>query len=257
MAIGDPMRQGRFYVGTSGWVYPHWRGLFYPEPLKQDQWLDYYCQHFDTVEVNNTFYHLPSKAAFEHWREATPSDFRFCVKASRFITHMKKLKDPASSTHKFLEHAAGLGNKLAMVLFQLPPFWKLNLDRFRAFLEFLADQEIIQPLRATFEIRNSEWFNEQVFALLSAANVALCFADWPELKVDKPVTADFVYLRRHGPSELYSSDYTDEMLRADAERVCQWLNQEKDVFAYFNNDVGGFAIKNALRLRDLVEDGLG
>ncbi len=244
------MSKGHVYIGTSGWNYKHWGGgVFYPPDLPQRLWLPFYCQYFDTVEINNTFYHLPEKKVFENWRKTTPENFLFVVKASRFITHMKKLKEPETSTKRFLENASGLGNKLGPILFQLPPFWNLDLARLEDFLTYLQRQTVVKPFHVAFEIRNVSWQQEQLFELFQLHNISLCLSDWPELEIDSPLTADFVYLRRHGPTYLYSSDYSEEQIEKDAHNIKAWVTEGKDVFVYYNNDAFGFAIKNALQLK--------
>lgn len=247
------MKSDKFRIGTSGWNYKHWSGIFYPHDLKQKDWLGHYCQFFDTVEINNTFYQLPKKEVFEKWRSSVPDTFLFIVKASRFITHMKKLKDPEVSAGNFLENVSGLGEKLGPVLFQLPPFWKINSQRLEEFLEYLTKQNIVTNLRVAFELRNPTWAQEEIYALFRNYNVALCFADWPDLTINDPVTADLVYLRRHGPATLYASGYSNDQLKQDASHIKTWLSQGKEVFAYFNNDTGGYAIRDALNLRRMVE----
>jgi len=249
------MSKGRVYIGTSGWIYPHWGGgVFYPPELRQEEWFNYYSRHFRTVEINNTFYCLPKREVFENWRRSSPDGFIFVVKASRFITHMKKLKDPASSTRNFLTNASGLGEKIGPVLFQLPPFWNLNLERLREFVQYLNSQEIIPNIKVVLEIRNPTWFCPEVFQILRENNVALCFADWPDLKVREPVTADFIYLRRHGPTSLYSSGYSDEELARDAREIKNWIKEGKDVYVYFNNDAHGWAVKNAKTLEEILRN---
>lgn len=240
-------------IGTSGWSYKHWgNGVFYPPKLAQREWLAFYSKHFNTVEVNSTFYHLLKKSVFEKWKDTVPGDFLFVVKASRFITHLKRLKEPESSTAKFLENISGLGEKLGPVLVQLPPSMPFDAVRLRNFLDVITNVKIIPNLRLALEVRNSSWLNEHAFWILRQKNVALCFADWPGLKVDSPVTADFVYLRRHGPDEAYSSDYSIEMLQHDARKISAWNNHGLDVYVYFNNDIGGYAVKNALQLQGLL-----
>ena len=250
----DKMSNGKVYIGTSGWNYKHWsNGVFYPPGLNQKEWLDYYSKVFNTVEINNTFYRLPSKAVFEKWRDSVPEGFRFIVKANRFITHIKRLKDPESSVKNFLINMAGLEDKLGPVLFQLPPSWNANIERLKNFLSYLTSQKIIPDLKPVFELRNKSWAVDEVFDLLRTYNTALCFADWPDLTIEKPVTADFVYLRRHGPKDLYSSDYSKKELKKDGEHIHLWLEEGKDVYVYFNNDWGGYAVKNALELLEIVK----
>ena len=244
---------GRIFIGTSGWNYRHWANdVFYPSGLKQAEWFPYYCQTFDTVEINNTFYKLPSRDVFERWGEETPKGFSFAIKASRYITHVKKLKDPEASVVNFLENAKGLGEKLGVVLFQLPGGWKFNGERLEAFFRFVREQEIIPGLRAALEIRNPTWQCDECFDILRKYGVALVLADWSELQISGPLTGDFVFVRRHGPESRYASSYTEKQLKEEAERVKEWSRNGNDVFVYFNNDAEGDAVKNALRLKELV-----
>jgi len=248
------MGKGKVFIGTSGWNYPHWgKGVFYPKEVKQKEWLSYYSQHFDTVEINNTFYQLPKKTVFERWERTVPSHFRFVVKVSRYITHIKKLNQPEQPLLRFLENASLLKNKLALFLFQLPPFLKANQLRLTHLLDLLRDQLIIPGVRAAFEFRNNTWLDEKTFQSLSQMNAALCFADWPDLMVTEPVTADFIYLRRHGPRSLYGSGYSPNEIKMDADQIKKWLAEGKDAYIYFNNDAEGLAVKNALSLLEMLK----
>lgn len=245
---------GRCFIGASGWNYKHWgNGVFYPKELKKSEWFGYYCQHFDTVEINNTFYQLPSQDVFGDWRDQAPKGFTFALKASRFTTHIKKLKQPEQSVVNFLQNAKALGEKLGVILFQLPGGWQFNAERLEAFLEFVRGQEIIPNVRAALEIRNESWHCSECHEILKRCNVALALTDWPKLPVESPVTADFVFMRRHGPEALYASSYSEAQLKKEAERIRKWTAQGKDVFVYFNNDGEGYAVQNALRLRELAE----
>lgn len=247
------MGKGKVFIGTSGWSYPHWgKGIFYPLGVKQKEWLSYYSQYFDTVEINNTFYQLPQKSVFERWERLTSSHFSFVVKVSRYITHIKKLNQPEQPLLRLLENVSLLKEKLALLLFQLPPFLKLNQLRLKHLLDLLKDQSIIPGVRATFEFRNKTWLAEETFHLLRQQNTALCFADWPDLRVTEPVTADFIYLRRHGPESLDSSGYSREEIKKDANQIKRWLTEGKDVYIYFNNDAEGWAVKNALSLLEII-----
>jgi len=247
------MPDGQAFIGTSGYSYAHWGGgVFYPKDLKPRDWLSYYSRHFDTVELNNPFYRLPSEGTFERWREETPPSFVFAVKGSRFITHIKRLRDPGNAVATFLQRAQRLQEKLGPILFQLPPSWPLSLERLEGLLGFLRAQRIIPKLKVALEVRHASWLDPKVFKLLEEANVVLCLADWPELPVEGPLRADFVYLRRHGPASLYSSCYTEESLQEDAKRITGWLKEGLDVYIYFNNDASGYAVQNALRLKELV-----
>lgn len=247
------VKQGRAYIGTSGWNYKHWAdGVFYPPKLSQREWLSFYSQHFRAVEVNSTFYHLLKKPVFEKWRLTVPDDFSFVIKASRYITHLKRLTEPESATAKFLENISALGEKLGPVLVQLPPSLTYDRGRVQNFLHVILNQKIIPHLRIALEVRHASWLNDDAFEILRQNSVALCFADWPGLNVDSPVTADFIYLRRHGPGAAYASDYSTEMLKKDAYIIAEWNDKGMDVFVFFNNDIGGYAIKNALQLQEFL-----
>ncbi len=241
--------RGKIHIGTSGWHYKHWLGLFYPAKLSAREMLGYYSQHFHTVEINNSFYHLPGASTFERWRQTTPSHFLFAVKGSRFITHMKKLTDPARSTVKFFEGADRLEKKLGPILFQLPPRWHLNLERLSEFLEALPANQ-----RYSFEFRDESWHVGEVYALLRKHNAAFCIFDLAGKETDLEITANFTYVRFHGPVEArYAGSYSNQALTKWARRLRDWQDELKNVYVYFNNDVGGHAISNAKQLQDLVE----
>jgi uncharacterized protein YecE (DUF72 family) len=243
----------RAFIGTSGWNYRDWAdGVFYPAHLKPGRWLEFYASHFGTVEVNSTFYRLPERRVFEGWRRRTPDGFTFAVKASRFITHMKKLAQPHVHVARLLRHASGLGSKLGVVLIQLPPSWKFNAGRIEALGGYLARQSVVPKVRVALEVRHESWLREECFEVLRRHNMALVLDDWPGLNVRRPVTADFVFVRRHGPESVYASSYPDSALRADARRIRAWLREGRDVHVYFNNDVSGHAVRNAATLKRLL-----
>jgi uncharacterized protein YecE (DUF72 family) len=243
------------YVGTSGWNYKHWaEGVFYPHGLKQTVWLRYYSRYFSSVEVNNTFYRLPEKHVFEHWCENSPEGFIFSIKASRFYTHIKRLAEPQISLANFLENATGLGDKLGVILFQLPPHWGFQPDRLRGMLDYLDQQDFIPGVRAALEIRDESWYNPSVFQMLDDHNVALALADKPGFAAEGPSTASFVFVRRHGPGAMYASNYPEEALQQDAASMRSWMAEGKDVYIYFNNDLGGYAVRNAQRLKEILGD---
>lgn len=196
---------------------------------------------------------LPSPSAFRAWREAVPSGFTFAVKASRFLTHMKKLKEPEAPVRLLLGRARELKLTLGPVLFQLPHFLRADGDRLDRFLLALARQRLVRPLRATLEVRHPSWLEAAMVERLTRAGVALCLSDWREAPVAGPLTADFVYVRRHGATGRYEGSYEETALRADARDIRRWLRDGRDVYVYFNNDVGGHAVANARRLRALVE----
>ena len=239
---------GAVHIGTSGWNYKHWKGSFYPKDLPQKKWLAYYVEHFDTVEVNNTFYQLPQFSTFESWRETVPQGFTFALKASRFITHMKKLKDPQTSSEKFFDRSERLEDKLGPILFQLPPGWQLNIDRLTEFLEVIPSEH-----RYVFEFRNESWLTEAVFDLLKQHNVAFCIQDFRGKQSPREITADFAYVRMHGPGEIaYAGSYGEAALKKWARQIESWRKELNDVYVYFNNDIGGCAVKDAARLQRLV-----
>ncbi len=234
-------------ISTSGWVYNHWRGIFYPKNLPQRDWFTYYAREFDTVEINNSFYRLPSADAFDTWRKQAPSGFLYAVKASRYLTHMKKLKDPEEPLKRFFERASRLGNALGPVLYQLPPNWRVNLPRLEHFLSVLPKQHT-----HVLEFRDESWLIESVFRLMEQYHIAHCIHDMYPLKIPTRVTAPIVYLRFHG-SLTHGGDYPLATLKGWARRIADWHNKKLDVFVYFNNDIEGYAVKDAKMLRGLSE----
>lgn len=239
------------FVGCSGFNYPHWRGSFYPEGLPQRLWFVHYSSVFATVELNVTFYRLPPAATFAKWREETPRDFAFALKGSRFITHVKRLRDPAEPLARFFAAAGELREKLRVVLWQFPPGFHASVDRLKVFLDHLDDY----PVRNTLEFRDRSWLSAEVATLCREHNVALCMADWPEFLVEPPLTADFVYVRRHGRDGDYATKYSHGELARDAKRIAEYLAGGRDVFIYFNNDALGHAPENARELQGLLDTG--
>jgi len=236
-------------VGTSGWSYEHWQGVFYPEELPADHWLAYYAQRFSSVEINNSFYHLPRKKTLRRWRDAVPDDFVFCAKASRYITHMKKLKDPAKSVSAFFGRISALGDKLGPVLFQLPPNWRFNAQRLSAFLEALSSE-----FRYAFEFRDHSWLNDETYALLARHDAAFCIYELDGFLSPREVTTDFVYVRLHGPDGPYQGSYDTRVLSGWAGAFSTWSAGGKAVYCYFDNDQAGYAANNALSLHAMLQD---
>jgi len=234
-------------IGTSGWVYPHWRGRFYPLELPTSKWLPFYARHFNTVEVNNSFYRLPKREVFEKWRNETPEGFVFSVKGSRFVTHMKKLKGVADAVERFFASVEGLGEKLAVVLWQLPPNLKADPERLDSFLRNLPNL-----CAYAVEFRNASWWQEKsVWRVLERHQVAHCVPILPALpkELADRVTAPFVYLRFHGWDGLYSGCFPDEEIEWWAEKIRMWLKLGLTVYAYFNNDANAYAVQNAMSLK--------
>lgn len=249
---------GKIFIGTSGYSYPHWQGIFYPENLPPSEWLEYYCQYFDTVELNVTFYRLPRASAFQNWRRRTPKNFLFVCKGSRFITHVKKLNKVKEPTKLFLERVSFLKEKLGPVLWQFAPAWKINASRLKKFLALLSNLQKKIPsltnLRHVVEFRHLSWFCPEVYKILKQYNISLCIADSPSYPLVKKITADFVYLRFHGGQILYGSEYSEKELKNWAKKIKKWQKQGLDIFVYFNNDTRAFAIKNAEELKQMVRN---
>jgi uncharacterized protein YecE (DUF72 family) len=241
-------------IGTSGYNYPHWwNGVFYPFDLPQRKWLEYYTGYFETVELNVSFYRLPKKEVFESWYKRTPKKFSFAVKGSRFITHMKRLKDCREPLSLFLDHASPLKEKLGVVLWQLPPRFRFNKERLEEFCVLLSTLPRSKHLRHAFEFRDESWVCQEAFRLLEEFKFGFCIAHGAGLPVVETVTSNYVYLRLHGGELLYGSNYSEKELKEWAKKIENWKSKGKDIFIYFNNDAYGFAILNALTLKKLVQ----
>lgn len=235
-------------IGTSGFHYKHWEGPFYPQKIPAAAMLDFYAQHFDTVELNNSFYRLPEAGAFDCWRSSTPANFVFAVKASRFITHNKKLKDPENALDNLLPRAAHLDNKLGPVLFQLPPKWRANPERLRNLLLILPTD-----VRYAFEFREHSWITVEILRTLREFNAAFCIYELAGYHSPMVVTADFTYVRLHGPENgKYQGSYSEQRLSRLARQIESWAKELKAIYVYFDNDQAGYAVVNALQLRDMV-----
>jgi len=235
------------FIGTSGWSYDHWRGPFYPENISNERMLEFYRQHFQSVEINNTFYHLPSRNTFQNWRDTVSKGFVFSVKASRYITHMKKLREPQKSTIKLMHGIEALGDTLGPVLFQLPPHWKFNAQRLGAFLQSLS-----HDYRYAFEFRDRSWINNQTLDLLSSYKAAFCIYELNGYLSSKEITSDIIYIRLHGPNGSYQGNYSNAALADWAKDIAMWKKQGYSVFCYFDNDQAGYAAKNALSLCSML-----
>jgi uncharacterized protein YecE (DUF72 family) len=236
-----------YFIGTSGWHYDDWRGRFYPEKLPKAKWLEFYAKHFNTLELNNTFYRLPTENAFHNWYNASPPGFRFAVKVSRFITHIKRLKDCDEAVGNFMSRSALLKDKLGPLLYQLPP----GLHRDDALLsDFLG--KLPREFKHVIEFRHESWLVEEVFEILRRYKTGFCVFDMLKLECPLLTTTDFAYIRFHGKDSLYSSCYSDEELEDWAGRLRDMAKGLDTVHIYFNNDVGGYAIKNAETIKGLL-----
>ena len=238
---------GAVRIGCSGWQYRHWRGTFYPAALPLTRWLEYYSSRFDTVEINSSFYRLPQPETFAVWRRRVPPSFVYAVKASRYLTHMKKLKEPRPPLTRFFSCARRLGGQLGPVLYQLPPRWPLSLDRLDAFLRALPARQL-----HAIEFRDPSWYVDDALALMERYRVALCVHDMAGSATGARTAGPFGYLRLHGP-QRYGGHYSDTTLTAWAEWCAAAHEARRSVYVYFNNDSEGHAPRDALRLRDLCE----
>lgn len=254
----------KLFVGTSGWNYDHWKGIFYPDPLRPAEWLQYYAKHFNSVELNVTFYRLVRKKTFENWYKKIPQEFYFVAKGSRFITHIKRIHAVGKPLDLFLDNVVCLKEKLAAVLWQFPPSFKKNLKRLETFLKLLSRKT---KVKQAFEFRNQTWFDDEIYDLLKNYNAGLCVAHSSRYPFVKVATADFLYLRFHG-EDLYSSNYSNSELKEWADFAKRFSaaggslaglgqaasgGKKKDIFAFFNNDAYAYAVKNALAFRKLLD----
>lgn len=235
----------RLHISTSGYQYPHWKGRFYPHEIARKDWLHFYAEQFNTVEINNTFYGLPEASTFDTWRKQAPPGFVYALKYSRYGSHIKKLKDPGDHINTFLSAAERLGSFMGPILVQLPPKWRVDPTRLACFLKTVP-----QKHRWAVEFRDPSWLCEEIFRILGKHHAALCIHDMIE---DHPrvITADWAYFRYHGPRD--GGNYSSQWLTAEADRITELQNQGLEVFAFFNNDQQGYAPANARDLRRYVQ----
>jgi uncharacterized protein YecE (DUF72 family) len=238
------------HVGTCGWQYRDWRGRFYPDKLRQADWLEHYAARFQTVEVDNTFYRLPSAETFAAWRERTPDDFCMALKTSRYLTHIRRLRDPGPAIDLFMERAAKLGDKLGPLLVQLPPTFKADPPRLADALDHFP-----RGVRVAFEPRHQSWFSEATEAVLCDRNVPLCLSD-TRGKPNSPLwrTADWAYLRFHEGTGSPHPCYQPHTLREWAQRLCDIWGPRGEAYVYFNNDPGGCAVRDARVFAEVAID---
>ena len=241
------MELGAIHVGCSGWNYRHWRGRFYPEKMAVKSWFGHYASVFGTVELNTSFYHLPKPDTFTKWRDQAPEGFRYAVKAPRFITHMKKLKDCAEPVAEFLRRARHLGATIGPILYQLPPRWACNTARLEEFVALLPGD-----LAHVFEFREKSWLTDEVLALLDARDVSFCVHDMAGSTTERWAAGPIAYVRFHGGVGKYWGRYADEALLGWSDWIVEQSRSGRDVWCYFNNDIDAHAIHDALTLRAMV-----
>jgi len=236
-----------FRIGTSGWYYDHWCGRFYPDDWPKSKWFEYYARHFDTVEINNTFYHLPKEQTLQRWHKIAPKDFLYAVKANRYITHIKKLNDAAEPLERFFERVNLLKSRLGPILYQLPPSLQKDLDLLEAFIKLLPKRKT-----AVFEFRHKSWYEDDTYELLNKSGTCLCIHDMPGKESPRIVTGDIIYIRFHGTTGRYSGSY----LKSQLQNWAKWLKEQAQkvsaIYVYFNNDEHAHAIKNAKQLREFI-----
>ncbi len=233
-------------IGTSGWSYEHWKDNFYPKGLKSRDWLKFYGDVFSTVEINNTFYHMPSESAVQNWHSQVPHEFLFSIKASNYITHIKRLQSCEESVQFLYKRLEGLKSKLGPILFQLPPSFRANLERFNDFIKCLDKKH-----RHVFEFRHESWYIPEIYDLMSKHKIALCITDLNGTLSPEEITTDFTYIRLHGPHTAYQGFYTPSQLRTWKKKIEAW-SSHLSVYCYFDNDEKGFAIQDAKKLQKLL-----
>ena len=240
--------RGKAYIGTSGWNYKRWRDGFYGI-TRQKEWLRFCAEHFTSIEVNGTFYRLQPQSTFEKWRDETPAGFRFAIKGHRYVTHNKKLIDVEEPVIRCRDAASPLGERLAAVVWQLPALFKKNIERLEKFLKTLR---LWETTRHAIEFRHKTWFIDEVADCLTKHRIAVCMSDAPDWPMWDRVTTDIVYIRLHGHKRKYASNYSNRTLRKWATRTEGWLQDNRDVHIYFDNDAEGAAPKNALTLLEML-----
>jgi len=238
----------RTRVGTSGWIYRHWRhGAFYPEGLKQKLEFGHYASLFDTVEINGTFYRPPGEISAKLWRDQAPEDFLYAWKYPRWLTHFYRLKNPEESFRLVFGRMKPLGKAAGPVLFHLPPQMQRDASRLKTALKLLPSAQ-----RAAFEFRHPSWFEQEIFDLLQDHDAALCISDHKDAPAPWIRTATWAYIRGHGPGGTYHGSYSDAELRKWAQHVGTWRKQGADIFCYFDNDVDAEAPRDALRFKAML-----
>ena len=235
-------------IGTSGWYYDHWKKLFYPAGLPKSKWFEHYAQHFDTVEINNTFYHLPKEQSVQRWHNLAPKGFLYAAKANRYITHIKKLKDVSEPLERFFDRINLLKGNLGPILYQLPPSLQKNLDLLSNFIKLLPKRRT-----AVFEFRHSSWYSDDTFKLLRKLKAGFCIHDMPGKESPRVVTADTIYIRFHGTTGRYSGSYSKSVLQNWAEWLKEQSQKARGIYIYFNNDAHAHAIKNAKQLKQQLK----
>jgi uncharacterized protein YecE (DUF72 family) len=242
------MSSGSIHLGTSGWTYDHWKEVFYPNDVPKRQWFEYYCSQFQTVELNASFYRIPTLKVVEGWNSRSPQEFRFAIKMSRLVTHERKLKNCEHELEWFFSVFEPLTKKIAVFLIQLPPTLKFDPDRIINFSRLFP-----RDAHAVFEFRNTTWYRDETVSVLRDLGYSFCIHDMSELATEKIVTSPIAYIRFHGFDSQYGGDYPDNHLLQWAKWIKAQAARGVSVYGYFNNDIGGFAVKNCRKLIQLVD----
>lgn len=238
------------HIGTSGWSYKHWKSIFYPKDVEAADYLAFYAKHFHVAEINNSFYRLPQQGTVEKWVNSVPKDFIFCPKMSRYLSHLKKLHDPEEPLERFFKIFEPFQKHLGPVLVQLPANASFHEDLVAPFYEIL--QRDYSEYRFALEVRHPSWFSEASIRLMKKYEITLVFAQSDRYPYHEEATAKDIYVRFHGPHSLYSSSYSDEILENYAAKFIDWIDKGHQVWAFFNNDVGGHALNNARTLGKMI-----
>lgn len=243
----------KIHIGTSGWSYKHWKDAFYPHKLPSTKWLPYYADIFSTTEINASFYRLPSEESVLKWAAQVPDNFLFCPKMSRYLTHMKKLREPDEPLERFFSVFHHLKKKLGPVLIQLPPRLAFHYDIAEHFYNLLKKK--YKPYEFVMEVRHDTWLQEESLTLMTKYGIGLVISESGDMfPYSEMITAKNIYVRFHGPAELYASSYSDKALESFAEKFKKWVKDGHEVWAYFNNDIGAHAVGDAQRLIELTGD---
>lgn len=244
--------RSRIHIGTSGWSYKHWKGIFYPSKLKATDWIEFYSRHYKVTEINGSFYKLPTKETVIEWTKKVPGDFLFCPKMSRFLTHMKKLNDPEEPLERFFGIFGPMKKMMGPVLLQLPNMVPFNYDKtdylYRLFRSKYRKYDFVM------EVRHDTWLEDESLTLMAKYDVGLVISQSGDrFPYSEMITAKNIYIRFHGPQALYASSYPEEMLKDFAKKFKKWEKEGHEIWAFFNNDIHGYAIGDAKRLIRLVE----
>jgi uncharacterized protein YecE (DUF72 family) len=249
---GSFMAKGNYHIGTSGWHYKHWKEGYYPPKLKPADWLNYYAGEFNTAEINASFYRMPTISTVENWAATVRDDFRFCPKISRYLTHMKKLRDPEEPLERFFGVFDHIKDKLGPILMQIPKMVHFKRDVAEHFFKVLKNS--YGDHQFALEIRHESWVEKESLKLMKDYEIAFVISqsagEWP---YEEYLTAKHVYVRFHGPAQLYASSYSGEMLKEYAVKFKKWMKKGHQLWIYFNNDIHIHAIHNARTLKKLME----